>query len=118
MRAPLTESRLPVGSSAIEQGRVVHDGPGNRGALHLAAGQLRRAMVEPMRQAQRSAHCAGGREGIDRGRRRPAAAAARCFRPGQRRQQIEELEHEPDALAPHPRQRLVGQRVESQAVEQ
>ena len=45
------ESRLPVGSSA-EDHVIVHEASGDRHALLLAAGKLRRPVIEPIAEAE------------------------------------------------------------------
>ena len=64
------ESRLPVGSSAIRSGAAVDQRPGDGDALLLAAGELRRLVVEPVAQA----------DPLEQ-RRGPVAALARSERP-------------------------------------
>ena len=117
MRAPLAESRLPGRLVRQDQRRVVHDGPGDRRALHLAARQLGRAMVQPMREADLARALPG-----PRGRfvARPAGQEQRqrdVLDQVQGREQVEELEDEAEPLAAHPREPIVGQRVEPLPVE-
>ena len=47
----VTESRLPVGFVGQDEVRVVHQAAGDRHALLLTAGKLRRPVVEPVAQA-------------------------------------------------------------------
>ena len=80
MRAPLAESRLPVGSSAMTQRRVVNHAP----ARWPRAASRRRTTASADGRADGPAPLGGpvpralSNEACPR--RRPAAAAARCFR--------------------------------------
>ena len=49
---PVVESRLPVGSSAKHDRRLRDERAGDRDALLLAAGELRRAVLAPLRRAR------------------------------------------------------------------
>ncbi len=51
MLSVVTESRLPVGSSARMKIGIVHQAAGDGRALLLTAGELRRAMLEAIAQA-------------------------------------------------------------------
>jgi hypothetical protein len=48
----LRESRLPVGSSARHDGRIIDQRPGNGGTLHFSAGELARLVAEAISQAE------------------------------------------------------------------
>ena len=50
--APARESRLPVGSSAKTSSGPGDQRPGDGDPLLLAAGELRRPVIEPVRQAE------------------------------------------------------------------
>ena len=76
------ESRLPVGSSARIDVRIVDQGAGDGDALLLAAGELRRAVFQPVAQADQSGQLDAALARL----RCPAAgpgraAAPRCSRP-------------------------------------
>ena len=60
--APFSESRLPVGSSATSSAGPMHQRAGDRGALHLAAGDLLRVMRQPVRDADALAQARGARD--------------------------------------------------------
>jgi hypothetical protein len=46
------ESRLPVGSSARQDGRLVDQRPGNGGTLHFSTGELARLVAEAIPKAE------------------------------------------------------------------
>ena len=89
--------------------RIDRQRPRNRDALALAAGELVGQMIDALSEADEIA-------AVRRARvlRLPARPAPQMQRQGdvlggrQRRQQVEELEDEPDLVAPHARQRVVG----------
>ena len=58
------ESRLPVGSSARSSGGLVDQGAGDGHALLLAAGQLRRLVVQPVAQADALEQRPRARDGL------------------------------------------------------
>ena len=66
-------SRLPVGSSAMQDCRVDRERTGDRDALLLAAGKLRRIVCEPRAQADLAEHCLCARETHRCGRQAPSA---------------------------------------------
>ena len=98
------------GFVAQQQAGRADKGPRNRDALPFAAGQFARQEVDAMRQA----------DPFDRGQRAVPSAAGRPAAVHLRQhhvlkhcpiwQQVERLEHEPDALAPQACALLVGQR--------
>ena len=49
--APVSASRLPVGSSAKKYAWMADQGPRDGGPLHFAAGQLARFVLESMAQS-------------------------------------------------------------------
>ena len=108
--APFSESRLPVGSSAMTQRRFVHERSRNRGTLHLPARHLLRIVPQPMADADTLGQTRGSRIGVasvhsgEQTRQRDVVADGEC------RQQVEELKYEPDTIPPDACQLIVAQR--------
>ena len=100
--SPALESRFPVGSSAnTMSGRLTSAGDGN--ALLLAARKLRRPVPEAFDAGRR---CSTTRSSHSRSTSTASGDDRQgdVLQRGQRRNQIERLEHEPDAIAADPRQ--------------
>ena len=97
---PEAWSRLPVGSSARISAGIGDQRPGDGHALLLAAGQLRRLVVdavaeaEPLERRRRAARPLGAPDALVEQRRRDVLER------GRPRQQVVGLEHEPDRPAP------------------
>jgi hypothetical protein len=93
------------------QRRAMHDGAADGDALHLAAGELVRIVRGAMREADAAQHFL---DAIADLRFRPLRERQRkgdVLEHGQRRDEIEELEDEPDRRAPQPREpRLIERR--------
>ena len=99
-----------MGSSASRMRGLVHQRPGDRDPLALAARELVGPVVHPV---------APGRPASSAARRALAALAAAHAGVDQRQlhvvqrggpgQQVEGLEHEPDLPVAHPGQRVVGE---------
>ena len=93
-RWPVAVSRLPVGSSANSTAGRVDEGAGDGDALLLAAGELARVVPEPGLEPDLRQH----------GTRARARVGTACelerqhhvLEGGQRRHEVEGLEHEPD----------------------
>ena len=114
---------LAAGAQVERAGRLVGEHelgladqrPRDRHALLLAAGELGRAMARAVGEPD-------GRERLaHRAARQPPAGEPRrqrdVLRRGQRRQQVEGLEDEPDALAPQAGQRPLASRAELEVTE-
>ena len=113
---PLLEQAVDdeIASHGIEiSGRLVSQqqfGAGNKGAgdrhtLLFTAGQLRRIMLQPLAETDRAKGLRGGCESIAE----PAQLERQghVFERGHRRDQMKRLEHDADAVAPQPRQRIL-----------
>ena len=95
--APVRESRLPVGSSAKMISGSAGQGAGDGDALLLAAGELGRAVLEAVPQADGLDHVVEpSRVGLAAGKR---AGQGDVLGRGQRRHQVERLEDEADPVA-------------------
>ena len=92
-------SRLPVGSSASSDRRLVHDRAGDRDALLLAAGELAGIVRRLLREADRLEHVRDGR--LDEAARLPDDLEGErdVVVDGLVRQQPEVLEHHAEAAA-------------------
>ena len=112
-RAPQQAQQLGAGVRVEVAGRLVGEDdlrpadqrPRHRDPLLLAAGQLARPVPQPVGQADRVDHAPRPARG-----RAPAGQPQRqreFSRGGQRRQQVERLEHEPDPVPPQPGQLAV-----------
>ena len=116
---PCAVSRIEVARRFVgdENGRLMHDRPGDGGTLQFATRHLGRVGVEARRQADLVAD----QPGLGSGRGRTEAAEQQrqghVLEQRQGRQQVEELEDEPDAIPPHPRQLVVGEGSERAALE-
>ena len=93
-------SRFPVGSSARSRSGLVHERAGDGHALLLAAGELRRAVVDAIGQADRLER--RSREAVV-----PVAVGVEqrqldVLERARPRQEVEGLEHEADPLVPEP----------------
>ena len=96
--ALVVESRLPVGSSAKTTVGLRHQGAGDRHALLLAARELGRAVLAAVGQPDLARSPVDPRRARACGRR--SCSGSRMFSSArQHRQQVEELEHEPDVVA-------------------
>ena len=104
--APIALSRLPVGSSARRILRLVDQGARDGDALHLAPGELVRAMVAPVGEPDLVQQFADPLLGPAPGKER---GQGDILGDGQGRQQPEVLEDEADFLAAQPRPRALGQ---------
>ena len=112
---PVALSRFPVGSSAEQDGRVVRQRAGNRHALLFAARELRRIVMhaiaqpdfahERIRASSRVLHTGN------------LHRHEHVLERGERRQQVEELEDDPDLLAAEPGERLLAERRDVDPVE-
>ena len=109
-RSPLRESRLPVGSSASRISGLADQGPGHRHPLLLAAGELRRVVVEPVLHAHLLEGLAD--HGPARRRRRVAVDQRQLdvLEDREVADQVEALEDEPDGLVAQPGALAHGQR--------
>ena len=108
LAAPVFESRLPVGSSANTTVGPGDERARDRDALLLAAGELgravRAAVREPDALEQVLEELRVGLLAGDRQRQHHVLLG------GQHRQEVEELEDEPDVLAAQHRHVAIGQR--------
>src|SRR5690349_11411921 len=99
---PFWVSSAPVGSSANTTSGPGNEGPGDRDPLLLAAGQLRGTVAQALLEPDPGGDLTHGRAP------RPAAVQAQgqgnVLCDGERRQQVEGLEDEPDPLTPQDRQ--------------
>ena len=99
MSSERSGSRLPVGSSARIEHRIVDQRARDRDALLLSAGQLHRKGVHPVLQPYPLQHLKRlpllGRDG----RAEHARHNRHVLEHGLARDQLEVLEHEPDAPA-------------------
>ena len=95
------ESRLPVGSSARMQRRLGDQRPRDRDALLLAARQLAGPVVGPVGQADLGERGEGPLPALGRVDARVDERQLDVAPRRQVRQQVELLEHEPDAAVAH-----------------
>ena len=79
----------------------------DRGTLHLAARYFLRVMAEPVTDTDARGKCCGPRGRLTRAHAGEQAGQRDVVAERECRQQIEELEHEPDPVAPHSRQLII-----------
>ena len=103
--------QLAGGLVGQQQARLVGERARDRHALHLAARELRRAVVGARRQARRIQQLARARLAVARRRRRPRTCGSSTFSAArQHRQQEEALEDEADRAQPQQAALAVRQR--------
>jgi hypothetical protein len=104
--------QISCGLIRNQQRRLVHERTGDGRALHLAAGHLLGVVAQPVPDANAVRHALDARLRVPGPHAAEQAGQGDVVREAERRQQVEELKHEADALPSQSRQLIVGQRGE------
>ena len=91
---------MPCRLVGQQQGRLVHEGAGNRGALHFTSGKLMRAVGSAVREADPLEQLVHTGRAVSAGEER---GQGDVLGDAERGHEAEMLEYETDLLAPQPR---------------